>query len=68
MKYNYFFVMLLAILLISCEEKEESRRVVRPVKSMVVSSIMKGEVQSLPGVTKALQEATLSFDVSGKLE
>jgi len=62
---------LLCLIPLGCEEEQQAdakAEVLRPVKTLTVSSVKQGLKRELPGVVDALKKADLSFRVSGKLE
>jgi RND family efflux transporter MFP subunit len=62
-------ILVLTFFLISCGSKEEKtvEKVIRPVKAMYVNGDESGLGLGYPGVTKANQEAEISFRVSGPI-
>ncbi len=55
---------------IGCNKKPEIEQIeeIRPVKSLVVSSVDAGGIRNFPGRVDASQRADLSFRVSGKIQ
>ncbi|MBL3676982.1 MAG: efflux RND transporter periplasmic adaptor subunit [Alphaproteobacteria bacterium] len=57
-----------ALALPACREEEpQSREAIRPVRAMTVSSEPALPLRRFPGRAKAAQEATLAFEVAGRL-
>ncbi len=52
---------------ISCDKKEPTKEVVRPVKAMQLGAFSGFSERSFPGRAKATEEVNLSFDVGGRL-
>jgi len=76
MKPSYAFTQLLAVVcllifgmtLVACQKSEhETKAIVRPVKTMVLSKPTHIITRSFPGKVAANQEADLTFQVSGEL-
>lgn len=56
-----------AVLLAACEEQQETREVIRPVRAVKVESVANIINRWYPGVSRATQETDLAFEVSGRL-
>lgn len=60
---------LFSIVLLSCSPNKEAEETsIRPVKTIVAVSEGSRDVREFPGQTKAAEEVTLSFQVSGQLK
>ena len=58
-----------ALVLAACSNNdEEEELIVRPVRTVTVSSDTAGDVKTFSGVSQSSQESTLSFKVSGTVE
>lgn len=68
-KYMTWIMSAVALLVLTgCNEEKPREEIIRPVKTMTISSLAQMSSRSFPGVTKATQDATLAFEVSGKLQ
>lgn len=57
----------LLLALTGCNEQEPPAKVIRPVKTMTIPNAAEINSRSFPGVTEATQDASLAFEVAGKL-
>ena len=60
-------VVLACLLVVGCDEKQETAEVVRPVRAMKVQDVEGFQKRFFPGRAAATQEINASFRVSGQL-
>ncbi|NMP15332.1 efflux RND transporter periplasmic adaptor subunit [Thalassotalea sp. Y01] len=56
------------LFLVGCEQPLEKKRVIKKVKAVQIGALSGLEKRAFPGKAKAVDEATLSFRVSGQVE
>jgi RND family efflux transporter MFP subunit len=71
--FNRRFIKILFLLFISvavtaCNEKPEIVEEIRAIKTITVTETATGRIAKLPGIVRATDSSSLSFDVGGKVE